>query len=141
MSSFLRSYTHITEDERQNPLQYLFFIITFCYGFAFLFFTGSDPVTATVIYQLSTATFGAIALKVWGFFGLFATIGSMVGIVVRKTWLGNSVSMAGFLIWLYSAILYASGGFWLQAIVLGVVQMLFWAWWYLLVNGYHRRFK
>lgn len=143
MSNFWTKYryrlTNISEKEKQNPLMYLFFWETFCYGFAFTFFPNSQTVTGTILYQLTTFHFAAAILSWWGVVAMLVVIGSLIGIYLRKSWLGQAVSIGGFCLWLYALILYAIHGFGLQVAAVAGTNLVFWTWWFFLIMRYHRQ--
>lgn len=140
LKKFWYNLTNISEGKKQNPLMYIFFLETFAYGFAFTFFPDAITVTGTILYQLTAFTFGAAVLSWWGLLAMAVVIGSLVGIYFRKAWLGQTVSIGGFMCWLYALILYATNGFWLQVVAVAATNLLFWAWWYFLIKRYHRTF-
>jgi hypothetical protein len=142
MSNFLDRFIYVdkTKGEKQNPLLWPFLLITTAYSFAFTFFIGSKAVTETILFQQTALQLGSNFLSVWGVIGLLIVIGTFVGIYVRKAWLGTTVSYAGFLLWLYTAFIYAMGGFWLQVFAISIPNMVFWLWWNRLINWYHRKY-
>lgn len=133
-------FRYVSEGVPQNPLMYLFFLITAAYGVAFTFFQHTEAVTGTILYQLTLANLGPHVLSLWGVVAILVIAGTLVGIYVRKTWLGQAVSMGGFLLWVYSLFLYGLNGFILQVFGLAIPNMLFWAWWYFIIQGYHRQY-
>jgi hypothetical protein len=140
MSDFIRHFTHITKTEKQNPLLYLFLLETLVWGVAFAFFSAASPVTDSFLHMLTVATFGSTFAFVWGIMAILAVLGSLAGIYLRRSWLGQAVSLTGFCIWLYATIMYISGGYMLHLFAVALPNLLFWLWWFFLIQGYHRRF-
>jgi hypothetical protein len=140
MSKFTRQFTHITDSEKQNPLMYLFFLETLAWGLAFVAASGTSAVEATVLYSQNVATFGVTIGTIWGVVAVLVVLGSLIGIYLRKSWLGQTVSLGGFAVWMYAGFLYMLGGYWLHLLAVALPNILFWIWWFFIIQSYHRKY-
>lgn len=124
---------------KQLPfLIYPFLLMTAAPGFAYVFFSSTNTVSASILFTLTSVTFGSIFVSVWGVAAVVAVLLALVNIVFRKKWAGRSAPMLGFMVWLYALIIYLDSSFILQAIGYAIPQMLFWAWHYVRVEQYWR---
>lgn len=123
--------------KHHNFLMHPFLLMTLSYGIALVFFTHTGPVAGTVLYKLTVAHFGSDVVSLWGASAIAITVINTIGMLVRKRWLGTWVSIAGFMLWTYAFVLYATGGFWLQVFYAAIPNMMFWAWYYMTIIKYH----
>lgn len=122
----------------QNFLMLPFLIYTAAYGVAFVFFAHTATVQVNTIFKLTEMYMPGMSVGIFGALLLFVTIGNVIGMIIRKGWLGNLVSMLGFLCWTYAAIILGLHHFWLQIIILALPHMMFWGWYYYTINVWHR---
>jgi hypothetical protein len=120
-----------------NPLMHPFLLITAVMGISFVFFHGTGPVEASVLYQLTIGHLPDISASIWGVLALLLTVSHLIAIQVRKRWFGISVTWLGVLLWLYATLLYGLYGFWLQVFTAGVPNLFFWIWYSMYVRDYH----
>lgn len=137
MKRFFRNLVYERPGKFHNPLMHPFLLITAVMGLSFVFFHGTGPVEASVLYQLTVGHLPDVAVSIWGVIALVLTLAHIVAIQVRKRWLGSIVTWTGTLLWLYATILYALFGFWLQVFTAGVPSLFFWIWYSIYVTDYH----
>ena len=128
-----------SQDERIHPLAHVFFFITLAIGVFFTFFADSSGVLATVLYTQTVAAFGDTVVSLWGIACLVVTALNTLMLLTRKSVFAYAATYGGYGVWLYAAITYAVGGFWLQLCVTALPNLAFWVWYYLAAKRYQER--
>jgi len=139
MNKYLRRLIYRTDTKKHNFLMHPFLLMTASYGFALTFFQHTAPVQQSILYVLTT-TSGVLpdaTLSIWGVMALVVTVVNFVGVILRNKTLGTTVSMMGFLLWVYSLFVYAMFGFWLQVFFVSIPNMMFWGWYYISIHSFH----
>ena len=134
---FVRRMVYRNPGVYHNPLMHPFLLITAATGIAFVFFGHTEPVQASVLYQLTLAHLPDISASIWGVVAMLLFVTHLVAVQVRKPWLGAIVTWTGFGLWLYATLLFALYGFWLQFFTGGIPNLFFWTWYLLFVKTYH----
>lgn len=139
LKRYLRRLIYRTDTEKHNFLMHPFLLMTAVYGIGLTFFQHTAPVQQSILYTLTNASsiLPDSSLSVWGTVALVVTVLNFVGVLLRKKVLGTSVAMGGFMLWLYSFIVYAMFGFWIQVFFVSIPNMMFWGWYYFSVNKFH----
>lgn len=140
IKTMLKNLVYADETTYIHPLIHLFLYITLAFGLSFAFFpvlTGADQ---TVLYALTSIEHGGWATSLWGISAIVVTALNFVAFAIRKPWFGQPVTMLGFMIWFYAFYIYLSGGFLFGALVSSLPNMLFWAWQFISVSRYHKKF-
>lgn len=132
-------YRDTEEKEFHNILMHPFFLITAAYGIALVFFPGTAPVQATVLYTLTTTHLPDVTVSIWGLAAVAITVVNIIGIFVRNRFLGRGVALGGISLWIYAFFLYAFYGFFLQVFIVAIPNTLFWFWYYYTIGKYHDR--
>lgn len=102
-----------------------------------MFFPHTAPVQASVLYHLTLAHAPDFAISAWGVIAMLVPVMAVVGLVVRKKWLGDLTTWLGFGMWVFAAIIFALYGFWLQVFTAGLLNVWFWSWYWMMVRDYY----
>lgn len=137
MNKYVSRLYYLRPGEPHNPLMWPFLIITIALGIAFTFFTGTEPVQASVLYKLTIAHLPDVTASVWGIAALCVSGLQIASNMLRKQWLGRFQTWAGTLLWLYAVMLYGIYGFWLQLFTSGLPNLVFWIWYFFYVRRYY----
>lgn len=124
----------VVNGHRISFLAHLFMFQTLVLGVAFAFFGGTSGAEASVLYTLTQVYLPNFATSLWGLAAVGITVLNTVAIYFRNYTLARVASMGGFVIWLYAAVIYATGLFWLQMFVPAVVNMAFWGYLFIFVG-------
>lgn len=138
MKKFVDRLIYRAPGELHNPLMYPFLLITLAMGISFVFFSGTDPVQASVLYQLTIGHLPDASTSIWGVVAMSVAVVHLIAIQVRRAWLGSLVTMAGVLLWLYATLIFGIYGYWLQFFTAALPSLFFWVWYYFFVKEYHR---
>jgi hypothetical protein len=128
LSRFLT--THYNEELRIHFAVHLFLMVTLVAGIWFAFFGWTDIVQASLLWQATNVNLASGVMNVWGYAALAVTALNTYAIGWAKRRLHNAAAMGGFLLWLYAAVLYVTGGYFFHLTVVGIPNMLFWAYYY-----------
>lgn len=136
---YARRLIYRTDTHKHNFLMHPFLLMTAAYAVGLTFFQHTAPVQQSILYTLtsSSSLIPDSSLSVWGTVALLVTVLNFIGIILRKKALGTGVAMAGFMLWLYSFIVYAMFGFWLQVFFVSIPNMMFWGWYYFSIYRFH----
>ena len=120
-----------------NPLFYPFLFATFVYGFGFLFFGWWSGVESSSLYQ-SFYGLHSILPAIWGVCATAAGLFAMALLLFRHGAYGHVAAQFGWLVWLFAAIVYGIGGYWLPLFTVAVPNAYFWVYYYFKVKQYER---
>lgn len=110
-----------TLDTRVTPLAYLYGIKSVSTGVAYAILSEhSTGVQNTVLYKEGAV----VGVSIWGFLILAGGIGLLAGLVSKKPWLVQISAMPMFMAWVFAAIEYGMGGYWLFLFPLAVIELL-----------------
>lgn len=135
---WLRATYRSPEAGKTSPLIYPFLLMTAGPAFAYVFFSHTQTVTASILFTLTAVHVSGAFASLWGLAALLAVILALINIFARKRWAGHIGPFLGVMVWLYALIIYIWYGFWLQAFSYAVAQLFFWIWHYLRVQSYWR---
>ncbi len=116
------------QNSQQNILSYLFFYITFMYGVTCAFFLDAAEVAAPALVAL------AIPPLVWGIISLLVILSVAFSIFFKWRNLAKTTGAAGFLLWVYVAIMAIITGSWFPLVVIILPMLVFWFFWFMGVN-------
>lgn len=122
---------------RLNPLIIPFLFYTFAVGVAFVMFPESSGVQASVLYHLTLGHLPDVAVSIWGVAAMLIPVMAVVGLLVRKKWLGDLTTWLGFALWLFATIIFGLYGYWLQVFSTGTLNLCFWIWYWWEVRDYY----
>ena len=144
MTNYVRRLIFIDANEKMriNPLFYPFLLASFIYGLGFLFggITGWTGVTSSSLY---TALYGFHSWlpQIWGVGSTLAGGSALTLMLRRKGAYGEAAAMFGVIVWLFAAITYAMGGYWLVLVTVTGPNLYFWVFYYLRLKWYEREKK
>jgi len=95
-------------------------------GIAFVFFTSTASVQASVLYQLTTDIALVPAVSLWGVAAIAAVVLSIVNLLMRYRPISSAGPLLGYLVWFYAVVVYSTHGYWFQ-IIPAIIQLVFWA--------------
>lgn len=137
----LHNILYLSIGEKFNPLVWVFMSITLAWGVAFVFFPTSGSVSDTMIFQLTLEYLPSWIGNMWGW-GLLVTVAStLYSLACRELDVAQYPAMAGFILWLYAFVLYASKAMLLSATTVAFPSMMFWAYFYLTIMRFRREYE
>lgn len=142
MTDYVKRLVYIDNEQttKINPLVWPFFIAITIYGLGFLFFTPFDWVASSSLFQSFNGVHTWLP-QVWGFFAFIAGLASTTMVLFRKSFLGATAAMSGFLVWLFALIMYTLNGYFLVAVTVAGVNLYFWVFYYFRLRWYLRMKK
>lgn len=118
-------------DRNLNPLIWPFFISTLAYGIGAVLSTsgtaGSSLVAALIALH-------PLAHYVWGTVAIFVVIGVVAGIGTGATRFNQTLTLTGFLLWVFGIWCYSFVGGWIPLFSVAVPNTIFWIYMYLRVS-------
>lgn len=144
MKQRLHNLRYHTNEEPQNMLIFLFFYITFGFGFFYLTAFHTASVKASILFAQSGNLFGAKLIVIWSIAAIIVGLGSTIAQAFKPTNGGKSkflspLAIFGFMVWTYVFIVYALGGFWFQVATGAAPNMVFWAGYWISLKLYEKR--
>jgi len=140
MTDYVKRLVYIDDQKgiKINPLVWPFFIAITVYGLGFLFFTPFDWVSTSSLFQSFDSLHHWLP-QIWGFFAFLSGVAAFTMVLYRRTFLGGTAAMSGFLVWLFAALLYISNGYYLVAVTVAGVNLYFWVYYYFRLRWYVRQ--
>lgn len=129
ITSLKTRLTRSARGELFNPLIYPFILVTFAYGIGFTFFSNTDPVGQSSLYQSMTAI-SPLLTTIWGIAAISVILIGFYVLVKDKPPLGKFNCFLSFLLWFFAATVYVLTSGWLTLFAVVVPSLYFWTWQY-----------
>lgn len=142
MTNYVKRFIYLDASEkvRINPLIWPFFFAIIVYGFGFALFPDFYFVNSSSLFQSFDSVHHWLP-RVWGAAGVIAGVSALAMVALRRTILGGTAAMFGFLVWLFAAILYAMNGYLLVFLTVSGPNLFFWVYYYIRLKWYLRMKK
>jgi hypothetical protein len=121
MRNKFRNFIDATLNTDVTPLGYLVTLHSLIFGASFVFFGDANSVKVTLLFKLGAL----VGVPVWGTILFVGAVALILGLAMRNMTLTNMGSAAGFMAWLFAAIVYFLNDFWLQAILAVIIMLEF----------------
>lgn len=126
-----------TDTERVNPLVYFFFVSSIGYSLGYLFL---ESASQSSLFQDMVALYSFIPYA-WGAVLAFAVIFALLNMMYRRQYIGQTVTILGFMCWVFAGFMWLIGGNPTVLFGVAIPNMLFWAYFYFQVVFYHKHVK
>lgn len=142
MTNYIKRFIYVDEEQRTkiNPLIWPFFFAIIVYGMGFALFPDFYFVNSSSLFQSLDGVHHWLP-RVWGAAGVVAGASALAMVTLRKNFFGATAAMAGFLVWLFAAILYAMNGYLLVFLTVSGPNLYFWVFYYMRLKWYTRAKK
>jgi hypothetical protein len=140
VNKYFKRMVYRSEGVKVPFLIYPFLLITFAPGVAFVAFSNTTAVQASVLFTLTSVHLGILGVSLWGTAAMLAVVLALINIVARKRWAGRTAPMLGSMVWIYALIVFGVNHFYFQMFASAIPNLCFWAWHYIRVEGYWRNF-
>lgn len=138
MKRYIRRLVWRDNDVLINPLSHIFFLITLVMGLAFGAFPDFFHVETTVLFVQTLVSFPDLIANIWGWAMLAVSIANVILLMTRWRF-GQCVAMAGFMGWLYAALVYILAGYWFGLLAVAIPNLLFWVYYFMSISEYHNQ--
>lgn len=142
MTNYVKRFIYLdaSEKARINPLVWPFFFAITIYGLGFALFPDFYFVNSSSLFQ-SLAGVHDWLPQIWGAAAFISGASALAMVALRRTILGGTAAMFGFLVWLFAAILYAMNGYLLVFLTVSGPNLFFWVYYYIRLKWYLRMKK
>lgn len=130
MKAPLDNFTTYADGTKVHPLTHVFFYLMAIYGLGLGFFGFTDSVKIIALYVASQKVFGTGVVSIWGILAILVMVVNTLVVAKKWTKYAPVAAMVGFCLWIYAVVVYATGAYWFQFLVVAIPNMFFWAWYY-----------
>ena len=127
----LDRFTKCQSGRTLNPFMHVFLFMLLGLSVAFLFFGDTLSVQSVVLYSETIRETSRGIVSAWGLIGLTVIILHTVAFLIQgKIGLNllRGALFGGFFVWLWAAVIYIQGGFFIQLLVFCFPNLYFWVW-------------
>ena len=137
MTDYVKRLVYIDEMHhiRINPLVWPFLVTIIVYGIGFAFFSHTGWVSSSSLFNAMRSVHHWLP-SIWGVFATASGLSAMAMVLLRKSAFGSIAAMSGFLVWLFSLIMYIFGGYFLVAVAVSGANLYFWTYYYFRLRWY-----